>query len=258
MGTSCQTETGHESNGPVRRVWSHNVLSGAVIGASADTQAVLAIVALLVVIGIGLVMLAVWLFRVTRPDRELLAPLEVMGARTWRRGEPVWQRRRLDEVRPADAVPASPAIAPPAIDAAYDAGPSAPGFADLSDPELVAAADEPDQADPGIDESVGSAAAGTAVTLDDGEPAIDTDDEAVGPPDQNDDDDTTVDGVPSDYVASMSDDVTSTPPIGVHRADYSSVGPSARPEASLADLAAAATEQEGNDGGPDAPVVPCD
>src|SRR5262245_64138822 len=78
-------------------------------------------------------MVAVWLFKVTRPDRELLAPLEVMGERKWRRADPVWQRRRLDEVRPAGAQPLQPSAAPPDLDEAFDKGPSVSGFDDLHD-----------------------------------------------------------------------------------------------------------------------------
>jgi hypothetical protein len=101
------------------------------IAASSDTRQVLSIVAMLIAIGIALLMLAWWMFKVTRPDREVLAPLEVMGQRKWRRGDPVWQRRRLDEVRPREAQPLRPARTPPAPDAAFDAGPQALGFDDL-------------------------------------------------------------------------------------------------------------------------------
>jgi len=88
-------------------------------------------------------MLAVWLFKTTRPDPELLAPLDVMGERKWRRADPVWQRRRLDEVRPAEAHPLTPSVAPPEFDEAFDRGPTASGFDDLhddpvDDDELVA------------------------------------------------------------------------------------------------------------------------
>lgn len=107
---------------------------GRVVGAVGDpdgTRRITAIVALLASIGVGLIMLAVWLVRVTRPDPEVLAPLEVMGERAWRRGDPVWQRRRLDEVRPEGAQPLQPSVAPPALDESFDAGPSASGFDDL-------------------------------------------------------------------------------------------------------------------------------
>ena len=103
----------------------------AAVGDPEGARTVTSIIALLVAMGFALVMLAVWLHRTTRPDPELLAPLEVMGERRWRRGDPVWQRRRLDEVRPPGATPLQPSIAPPDIDEAFDAGPTASGFDDL-------------------------------------------------------------------------------------------------------------------------------
>jgi hypothetical protein len=119
----------------VRPLVVHASLAG-VLGSVGDpdgTRAVTSIAALLVVLGIGLVMLAVWLFRVTRPDPEMLAPLEVMGERKWRRADPVWQRRRLDEVRPDGAEPLQPSAAPPDLDEAFDLGPAGTGFDDLQD-----------------------------------------------------------------------------------------------------------------------------
>lgn len=92
-----------------------------------------AIIALITVLGLTLVMVAVWLFRTTRPDPELLAPLEAMSARKWRRGDPVWQRRRLDELRPEGSQPLAPSVAPPDIDEAFDLGPAGTGFDDLHD-----------------------------------------------------------------------------------------------------------------------------
>jgi hypothetical protein len=83
-------------------------------------------------------MVAIWLFKRTRPDPEVLAPLEVMSDRAWRRGDPVWQRRRLDEVRPAGAEPLMPSAAPPAVDDAFDQGPSGSGFDDLHDDAAAA------------------------------------------------------------------------------------------------------------------------
>jgi hypothetical protein len=104
------------------------------VGDPAGTRTITAIVVLLAVLGVALVMIAFWLFRVTRPDKELLAPLEVMGERKWRRADPVWQRRRLDEVRPADAQPMQPSAAPPDFDEAFfERAPAARGFEDLHD-----------------------------------------------------------------------------------------------------------------------------
>ncbi len=108
----------------------------AAVGDPEGARTITSIIALLVAMGLALVMLAVWLHRTTRPDPELLAPLEVMGERRWRRGDPVWQRRRLDEVRPRGASPLEPSIAPPDIDEAFDLGPAASGFDDLHAAEL--------------------------------------------------------------------------------------------------------------------------
>lgn len=105
------------------------------IGDPDGTRTITAIIALLVAIGLALVLLAVWVFKATRPDRELLAPLEVMGERSWRRKDPVWQRRRLDEVRPPGAHPLVSIAAPPELDESFEAGPAASGFDDLRDAE---------------------------------------------------------------------------------------------------------------------------
>jgi len=104
------------------------------VGDPEGTRTITSIVVLLAVLGIALVMIAFWLFRLTRPDKELLAPLEVMGERKWRRADPVWQRRRLDEVRPAEAQPLQPSAAPPDFDEAFfERIPVSSGFADLHD-----------------------------------------------------------------------------------------------------------------------------
>jgi hypothetical protein len=76
-------------------------------------------------------MLAVWLVRNTRPDPDVLAPLERMGERKWRSADPVWQHRSLDEVRPREAKPLEPSSAPPATDAEFERGPQPIGFDDL-------------------------------------------------------------------------------------------------------------------------------
>jgi hypothetical protein len=151
----------------------------AAVGDPEGTRTVTSIIALLVALGVGLVMLAVWLFRTTRPDPELLAPLEVMGERRWRRGDPVWQRRRLDEIRPPGALPIDRASAPPDFDESFDDGPSAPGFDDLHGAGL-------DHAD-GPQEFVGrqrTPAVGPVATGDDADRASggDTPSETVRPP----------------------------------------------------------------------------
>jgi hypothetical protein len=104
------------------------------IGDPDGTRTVTSIIALLVALGLALAMIAIWMYRTTRPDPEVLAPLEVMGDRKWRRSDPVAQRRQLDQYRPAGAKPLTPSAAPPNLDEAYDAGPTAQGFDDLHDP----------------------------------------------------------------------------------------------------------------------------
>jgi hypothetical protein len=125
------------------------------IGDPDGTRTVTSIVVLLVALGLALLLLAVWIFRTTRPDPDLLAPLEAMGERSWRRGDPVWQRRRLDELRPKGARPLSPSVAPPELDASFDAGPTASGFDDLRAPSPVpkAPSDEASAPDGTADES---------------------------------------------------------------------------------------------------------
>ena len=61
----------------------------ATIGDPDGTRTVTSIIGLLVAVGLALAMIAVWLHRATRPDPELLAPLELMGERKWRRADPV-------------------------------------------------------------------------------------------------------------------------------------------------------------------------
>lgn len=149
------------------------------IGDPEGTRTVLAIIALLVVMGLGLVMLAVWLRRSTRPDPEFLAPLEVMGERTWRRRDPVWQRRRLDEVRPAGAEPMRRSAEPPRVDEAFDAGPTAIGFDDLRhDGDLRRQVVTPGGADDDVADGVGSP--GTPLRSSDGAGAGDGSDDRDG------------------------------------------------------------------------------
>lgn len=123
------------------------------IGDPEGTRTISAIVALLIALGVALLLIAVWVYRTTRPDPELLAPLEAMGERKWRRGDPVWQRRRLDELRPEGATPLEPSVAPPELDESYDLGPHASGFDDLQPVDDTSAATTDDDlvAPPGDD-----------------------------------------------------------------------------------------------------------
>jgi hypothetical protein len=113
-----------------------------------------------------------------------------MGERKWRRADPVWQRRRLDEVRPGGADPLEPTSAPPATDAEFERGPQPIGFDDLvaASSSTVAVASELPAPAPGTmarDASV-------AVDGDEGD-ALEADPDNVSAPDGHDVDHTDAD-----------------------------------------------------------------
>ena len=85
-----------------------------------STRVVYAMAIGLVVIGVALILLGVWMIRQTRPDLEVLAPLERMGDSDWRKKDPSTQQRMLDELRPDGAMPLVPASQPPSLDADFE------------------------------------------------------------------------------------------------------------------------------------------
>jgi hypothetical protein len=85
-------------------------------GDPGSSRLVYAMVAGLVVVGIALILLAIWILRRTRPDLEVLAPLERMGDSDWKKRDPSTQRRMLDEVRPEGAEPLVAEPPPPPLD----------------------------------------------------------------------------------------------------------------------------------------------
>ena len=68
-----------------------------------STRVIYAIVVALIVVGVALLLLAVWVIRRTRADLELLGPLERMGDSKWRKSGPEARLALLNEVRPAGA-----------------------------------------------------------------------------------------------------------------------------------------------------------
>lgn len=76
---------------------------GLASGDSSANTTVYGMVIALVVIGVLLVILAVWLIRQTRVDPDLLAPLERMSESKWRKGDVDVRRALLDDVRPPGA-----------------------------------------------------------------------------------------------------------------------------------------------------------
>jgi hypothetical protein len=181
------------------------------VGDADSTRTIWAIIALLVMMGLALVMVAFWVRRSTRPDPEFLAPLELMDERSWRKGDSVWQRRRLDEVRTSDARPLERAAAPPRFDESFDDGPSGSGFDDL----------HADAVEPAVEHAVDRAGDGTDDERDSGtdadgaEPA-DDDGDATTSDDARSSDDRSSDARSSDDRSDAgadggTDDLTPTP-----------------------------------------------
>lgn len=75
------------------------------VGDVSSTRTVYAVVLALVAIGVVLVFVGTWIVRQTKPDPELLAPLERMADRSWRHQDPAQKRRTLDAARPVGAEP---------------------------------------------------------------------------------------------------------------------------------------------------------
>ena len=88
-------------------------------GDASATRTVYGVVIALGVIGLALLVLAFWLIKQTRPEPELLAPLERMDDRAWRQQEPAEMRRDLDSLRPSGARPVAPEPSVPDIDAQF-------------------------------------------------------------------------------------------------------------------------------------------
>ena len=110
-----------------------DLVAGAAADSAAETGAIYGVVAALVLIGIALAVLAIWLIRQTRPESELLAPLERMHDRSWRKQEPAQMRRDLDEVRPTHARPVARGRNVPEIDDEFaQSQPRLATFDDLS------------------------------------------------------------------------------------------------------------------------------
>ncbi len=114
------------------------MIAGVAAGDPDATRTVYAVVIGLAVVGLALLVVAIWLVRQTKVDPELLAPLERMDDRRWMSRDPATQRRMLDEVRPDGAEPLHRERPVPAVDEEFEAElhPVA-GFDDLKDVEIV-------------------------------------------------------------------------------------------------------------------------
>jgi hypothetical protein len=115
---------------------------GAGAGDPGSSRLVYAMVVGLALVGVALIALAAWIIRQTRPDLEVLAPLERMGDGDWRKRDPSTQRRMLDEVRPEGAQPLLSEPLPPPLDADFESDHPVSSFSDLG-PGVVSEGGDP-------------------------------------------------------------------------------------------------------------------
>ncbi|MEQ1701716.1 MAG: hypothetical protein ABMA25_16525, partial [Ilumatobacteraceae bacterium] len=85
----------------------------------------------LLMLAVALLVGTVWWWRNSRVEHPALGPLEVMGTRSWWKGDWTARRRRLDEVRPAAA---DSSAADEEVDLSAVATSDALPFDDLVDP----------------------------------------------------------------------------------------------------------------------------
>ena len=93
---------------PTSSIESRFVRFGLLAADDGSSRLVYAMVFALIIIGVVLIVLAVVVFRRTRVDLAVLAPLERMGSRRWRKADSESRRQLLDAVRPAGATGPSP------------------------------------------------------------------------------------------------------------------------------------------------------
>ncbi len=149
-----------------------------------STRLVYAMVVGLVAIGVVLLFIGVWILRQTKPDLEVLAPLERMGDGDWKKKDPSTQRRMLDELRPEGAMPLTPATRPPSIDRDFEqTDHPVTSFSDLG-PGVGAEERDPTPTGAEIDLDLGTVADDEADTSDD--EADTSDDEAATSDDEAD------------------------------------------------------------------------
>ncbi len=92
-------------NSELVRALAGDVTRQLAVGDQSSTRTVYAVILALAAIGVVLIFIGAWIFRQTKPDPELFAPLERMADRSWRQQDPAQRRRTLDEARPEGAQP---------------------------------------------------------------------------------------------------------------------------------------------------------
>ncbi len=134
----------------------------------------------LALLGGVLLIVTVWFWRSTRPEPELLAPLEQMGARTFRQLDGRAQKELLDSVRPEDAQPMRWGVVHgdpmPGTEIDLEAAARADmiGYDDLREPETELEA----ELDPESDSDSASASASDSDSVSDSEPDVESVDTA--------------------------------------------------------------------------------
>lgn len=106
---------------------------------SSSDLGVYTVIGALIVVGLILIAIAAWLFKATKPEMELLGPLERMSERSWMKLDPAMQHRELDDLRPVGARPIGRSTQIPSIDEDFDK--DVPDIANFDDLTSMQAAD---------------------------------------------------------------------------------------------------------------------
>ncbi len=85
------------------------VLLAATFDDPENARTILLAAAALVLLGVLIAAGTVWWWRSSEVEHPALGPLEVMGSRSWWKGDYAMRRRRLEDARPAGAEPVEPA-----------------------------------------------------------------------------------------------------------------------------------------------------
>ena len=119
-------------NGELVRALVGDATRQLAVGDQSSTRTVYAVIFALTTVGVVLIFIGAWIFRQTKPDPELLAPLERMADRSWRQQDPAQRRRTLDEARPEGAQPVLREQGVPEVDQDFaQSKPSIGNFNDL-------------------------------------------------------------------------------------------------------------------------------
>lgn len=161
-----------------------------------NARVILLSAAALVLLGLLIAAGTVWWWRSSEVEHPALGPLEVMGSRSWWKGDYALRRRRLEEARPTGAQPVEPTSTPSSepVDLEAAAMASPPEFDDLfefplaADPEPLGLDDDGESADPAV--------AAAAVEDEPGDVDAPGDGSTAGLPDDNESLDDTVAAAP--------------------------------------------------------------